>query len=137
MGSSPALQLARLNKSQTKIVSRTITAAFFAFAGVMHFINAPFYVSIVPPRLPQPLALVYISGIFESLGGIGLLIPKCRGFAGNGLILLLLAVFPANIYMFTKALQTEGVSLSTILLAMRLPLQFVLMALVNWVSKTS
>jgi uncharacterized membrane protein len=126
-----------LNKPRTEIVFRTITAAFFTFAGVMHFINAPFYVSIVPPRLPHPLALVYVSGIFESLGGIGLLVPKCRRFAGNGLILLLVAVFPANIYMFTKALQTEGISLPTILLAMRLPLQFVLIALVNWVSKPS
>jgi uncharacterized membrane protein len=125
-----------LNKPRTKSVSRTVTAAFFTFAGAMHFIHAPFYVSIVPPRLPHPLALVYISGVFESLGGIGLLVRKCRRFAGNGLILLLLAVFPANIYMFTRTLQTQGMSLPTILLAMRLPLQFVLIAVVSWVSKT-
>jgi uncharacterized membrane protein len=126
-----------LTKPRTKNVFRTITAAFFTFAGVMHFINVAFYVSIVPPHLPHPLALVYISGIFESLGGVGLLVPKCRRFAGNGLILLLLAVFPANIYMFTESLQTQGMSLPTILLALRLPLQFVLIALVNWVSKTT
>jgi uncharacterized membrane protein len=100
----------------------------------MHFVRAPFFVSIVPPQLSHPLALVYISGLFEILGGIGLLIPQSRRFAGKGLILLLLAVFPANIYMFTKTLHAEGASLHTILLAVRLPLQFVLIALVNWVS---
>lgn len=102
----------------------------------MHFIQASFFVSIVPPRLPHPLELVYISGVCEILGGIGLLVPKCRRFAGTGLILLLLAVFPANVYMFANALQTQGVALPTILLAVRLPLQFIMIALVNWVSKS-
>jgi uncharacterized membrane protein len=137
LSSLPALQSILLNKLRTKIGSRIITAAFFTFAGVMHFIRAPFFVSIVPPQLSHPLALVYISGSFEILGGIGLLVPQFRRFAGNGLILLLLAVFPANIYMFTKTLQTQGICLPTILLAIRLPLQFVLIALVNWVSKMS
>jgi uncharacterized membrane protein len=101
----------------------------------MHFVQAPFFVSIVPPRLPHSLALVYISGVCEILGGVGLLVPQGRTFAGTGLILLLLAVFPANVYMFTKTLQAQGMSLPTILLAIRLPLQFVMIALVNWVSK--
>jgi uncharacterized membrane protein len=126
-----------LNKLRARIGSRIITAAFFSFSGVMHFIRAAFFVSIVPPQLSHPLALVYISGIFEILGGIGLLVPTSRRFAGNGLVLLLLAVFPANIYMFTKTLHTQGASLHTILLAIRLPLQFVLIALMDWVSKAS
>jgi uncharacterized membrane protein len=120
---------------RVRIGSRIITAVYFTFAGVMHFIRTGFFTSIVPPQLSHPLALVYISGVFEILGGIGLLVPKSRRFAGKGLILLLLAVFPANIYMFTKTHHMLGASLHTILLGIRLPLQFVLIALVDRVSK--
>jgi uncharacterized membrane protein len=124
-----------MDRLQYKTLSRFLTAALFIGAGVLHFINTAFFVAIVPPVLPHPAALVYISGICEILGGIGLLVPRCRRPAGVGLILLLIAVFPANINMFAQSLHTQGLSVTSMLLASRLPIQVVLIALVNWVSK--
>ena len=74
-------------------------AAFFINVGIDHFINPDFYLSIMPPAFPLHLEAVYISGLFEVLGGLGVLIPRFRKFSGWGLIALLIAVYPANIYM--------------------------------------
>ncbi len=98
----------------------------FVLAGVNHFISPNFYVRIMPQYLPAHLALVYVSGFFEVLGGIGVLIPKLRRAAGWGLIALLIAVFPANIHMLIHAEQFPDIS--DWMLIARLPLQFVLIA---------
>ena len=87
----PPLQLAAL----------WLLAIFMVAIGVLHFVRPKPFVRIVPKFLPAPLALVYISGFFEILGGIGLLIPETRAWAAWGLIALYIAVFPANIYMLT------------------------------------
>jgi len=102
----------------------------FVSVGILHFSNAEFFVAIVPPYLPAPLALVYISGFFEIVGGLGVLLPKTRRLAGYGLIALLIAVFPANIHM---AMHPESFpDLSPIALYLRLPVQFLLIASVWW-----
>ena len=105
-------------------------ALFFIIAGTLHFTNASFYLTIVPLILPHRLALVYISGAFEILGGIGVLVPPCRRAAGYGLIALLVAVFPANIKMFADHFH-DGFSLVTAGLLLRLPLQFVFIVMVD------
>ena len=74
-------------------------AAFFINVGVDHFVNPEFYLSIMPPAFPLHLEAVYISGFFEVLGGVGVLIPRLRKIAGWGLVALLVVVYPANIYM--------------------------------------
>ena len=74
-------------------------AAFFIYFGIDHFINPDFYLSIMPPLFPLHEEAVYISGFFEIVGGIGVLIPRFRKIAGWGLVALLIAVYPANIYM--------------------------------------
>lgn len=84
-----------------------VLAIFFVGVGMTHFSNTAMFVSAVPPYVPKPIEMVYISGVFEILGGIGLLIPVVRKWAGVGLIVLLLAVVPANIHM---ALNTEQFS---------------------------
>ena len=96
----------------------------------MHFLRPLPYVHIIPPYLPYPLELVYISGACEILGGIGLLIPRLRRLAGYGLIALLVAVFPANVHMAVNQIGLPGVSIPPLLLWLRLPLQF---ALIAWV----
>ena len=78
---------------------RAIFAALFVAAGILHFVNTPAYVKIMPPFLPSPILLVQISGIAEVVGGIGLLLPQTRQAAAWGIIALLLAVWPANINM--------------------------------------
>jgi len=68
-------------------------------AGAMHFINPDFYLPMMPPYLPWHLALVYLSGVAEIVLGVGVLIPATRVVAAWGIILLLIAVFPANIHI--------------------------------------
>lgn len=80
-------------------VLRVFLAAMMVAVGAYHFIAPMPFVKIVPSFLPEPLLLVYVSGFFEILGGIGLLIPKVSRAAAWGLIALYLAVFPANINM--------------------------------------
>ncbi len=97
-------------------------AIFFIFFGIDHFINPDFYLSIMPPAFPLHKEAVYISGFFEILGGLGVLIFRFRKIAGWGLIVLLVTVYPANIYM---ALTPEAFpNISIELLYFRLALQF-------------
>lgn len=97
--------------------------------------NTDFYVAMMPPYLPYHLELVTISGVFEILGGIGFLIPRIRQWAGWGLILLLVAVFPANIHMALHPEQFAELA-PTWTLYLRLPIQFILISLVYWSMKT-
>ncbi len=105
--------------------------ALFVVAGLLHFVIPGTYVRVMPPYLPAHRLLVLVSGFFEIAGGVGLLVPRLRRAAAWGLLLLLVAVFPANIHM---ALHPEVVGSGVPLWALwlRLPLQFVLMAAVAW-----
>lgn len=76
-----------------------IMAALYVLAGINHFIHPETYLRIMPPWLPEPVLLVAVSGIAEILLGLGLLWTKTRRMAAWGIILLLVAVFPANIQM--------------------------------------
>ena len=82
-----------------RLILRLLLAALFLFAGTVHLINPTLFLPIMPPWIPFHIPCIVISGVFELLGGLGLLIPSRRvvTFAGWGLILLLIAVFPANI----------------------------------------
>lgn len=97
-------------------------SVFFIYFGIDHFINPEFYLSIMPPMFPLHLEAVYLSGLFEILGGVGVLIARTRSIAGWGLLVLLIAVYPANIYM---ALTPEAFpDIPLFVLYFRLALQF-------------
>jgi uncharacterized membrane protein len=84
----------------TRAVSRRLLAAFFVASGVNHFVSPRFYRAIVPPPLRDDAKLVVdVSGVAEVLGGLGVLLPGTRRAAGGALVALLVAVFPANLYM--------------------------------------
>ena len=100
-----------------------IVAAFFIGAGILHFVLLDFFSSIVPPYLDNPQALVKISGVFEILGGLGVLWSVSRPWAGWGLIALCCAVLPANIHMAMNPDQFSDIPVA--LLYLRLPLQAV------------
>jgi uncharacterized membrane protein len=120
--------------SVPKRISLLLLAAFFILAGLNHFLNKKFYVSMMPPYLPAHTALVYVSGLFEILGGIGVLFAKTRKWAGYGLIALMFAVFPANIYMaMNPTLFAQSAPLWALYL--RLPIQFVIMGWIYWTTK--
>jgi uncharacterized membrane protein len=110
---------------------RAVIGLFFVAAGANHFLNPGPYLSMMPGYLPHPATLVWISGVAEILGGIGILVPATRTFAGWGLILLLVAVFPANLNAAMHG--WPGVNLPSWGLWARLPLQFVF---IWWVYKT-
>jgi uncharacterized membrane protein len=74
-------------------------AVFFIGSGVNHFVIPDTYKQIVPPGWGDPAMLVQVSGVAEIAGGVGVLVPRTRRLSGIGLIALLAAVFPANLYM--------------------------------------
>ena len=106
---------------------------FYISVGVNHFTEPYWFLQIVPPYLPYKIELVYISGFLEIVLGVMLLIPKTRVYAGWGLIMLLIAVYPANIYLA----QTNGAAMNTTPLIAwgRLPFQFVFIGLAYWHTK--
>lgn len=105
------------------VVFRSLLALFFVVAGIAHFVFPDAYARIVPPYLPQPGLLVLISGIAEIAGGIGILVPITRRLAAFGLVVLLIAVFPANIYMAVAHIPFAGLAGKCWLQWLRLPLQ--------------
>lgn len=114
-----------------KEVLRGVLAVCIIIVGITHFLRPEQYARIVPPPFP-PLASVYVSGFFEILGGIGLLIPFVSVAAAWGLIALFIAVFPANIYMTLHNVKVEGIPHSQLLYLARLPFQAVLIAWAYW-----
>ena len=105
-----------------KKVARFFAGPVMIAAGVNHFINPEFYLNIVPQVLPAPEALVYVSGAAESLAGLGTMIPRTRRPAGWFLIVILVAVYPANVYMALNPDKFPSIP-QWVSLA-RLPLQF-------------
>jgi uncharacterized membrane protein len=109
-----------------KPIGKWLLAVLFVAAGVCHFALPDFFVRIMPPYLPWQRELVLISGAFEILGGVGLLVPPLRAAAAWGLIALLVAVFPANVHMALHP--DEFPQIPPAALWARLPLQAVLIA---------
>ncbi len=118
-----------------KLILRVLLAIFMIIAGTLHWVTPDPFVKIVPSFLPYPLALVYISGVFEILGGIGLLVPPVSIAAAWGLIALFIAVFPANINMAVNQIQMDGIPDSDLLRWGRLPFQAVLIAWAWWYTR--
>ena len=109
-------------------ILRWLLTVFMVGAGTMHFVAPATYLAITPEALPAKLALVYISGVAEIAGGLGLIHPKTRRWAAWGLIALLVAVLPANINMAINELPLGTTEVPTWALWARLPLQLVLIA---------
>ncbi len=113
-----------------KYLGLAVVFLWFMGGGITHFTGPDFFVSIVPPYLGYPLALVYISGVFEILGAIGILVPRTRQWAGNGLILLVICVTPANIHMWMNPQLFPEVP--ELLLSVRLVVQLLLLWCIWW-----
>jgi uncharacterized membrane protein len=111
-----------------KEIFRAILSVSIMVVGITHFVKPLEYASIVPPQFGDRLAMVYISGFFEILGGIGLLIPFVSVAAAWGLIALFIAVFPANIYQAIHSIPIEGIPHHPLFYWFRLPFQAVFIA---------
>ena len=105
-----------------KYILIIISSIFYVLVGIKHFIDPNFFLAIVPPYLPYHLELVYISGLFEILFGVMILIPKYRYWGSVGLILLLIAVFPANIYLFQSVEAQKAIGATQEIATWRLPI---------------
>ena len=123
----PATKSAKRSRSLVTEIFRVVLAISMIMVGTLHFTRADQFARIVPPPLPA-FEMVYISGVFEILGGVGLLIPFISVAAAWGLIALFLAVFPANIYQALNSVALDGVPPNPTLYWMRLPFQIVLIA---------
>ena len=123
------------NPHRIKEILRVIHAVAIIVVGITHFIVPEQYARIVPPQLPYPFELVYISGFFEILGGFGLVIPFVSVAAAWGLIALYIAVFPANINMAVNSIPIDGIPHIPLLYWARLPFQAVLIAWAYWYTR--
>ena len=111
----------------------------YVVAGVLHFVVPELYVQIIPPVFPAALALVYLSGLAEIAVGIGLLVPRTRRHAAWATVALLVAIFPANVYMATHGVVIEGLpgggDPSNVVRWGRLPVQAVLILWALWYTR--
>jgi len=124
--------------SRTKHVLLWVMAFLYVLAGFNHLVNPGFYVAIIPPGLPSPEWLNLLSGLAEIVLGVYVLEPRVRVLAAWGLIALLVAVFPANLYVASQNLGgpdfAPGAGNAFANWA-RLPLQFVFVAWAWWYTR--
>jgi uncharacterized membrane protein len=126
--------MARMRK--VRVVLRVVLSLGMMAIGAAHFLNPAPFVRIIPAWLPAPLVLVYVSGLFEVLGGAGLLLPATRRPAAWGLIALYIAVFPANVNMAVNHLSLDdGPPPPSWLLWLRLPLQALFIGWAYWIAR--
>ena len=118
-----------------KSILIVISSIFYTITGIKHFIEPDYFLSIIPPYLPFHIELVYISGFFEILFGLMILFPKYRYYGSIGLILLLIAVFPANIYLAQSKEAQEAIGTSQQIAIWRLPIQGILIWIAYWIRK--
>ena len=110
-------------------------SAGYIYIGIRHFIDPAFFLAIMPDYLPLHLEAVYLSGVFEILLGGMLLFKKYRKVAGWGLIALLIAVFPANIYLAQNEVAQQTLNISQTTAIVRLPFQALFIGLAYWHTK--
>lgn len=108
------------SKGDSVRVGRVLLGSLFIVGGIAHFVFTRAYANVVPDYLPAHSGVALISGAAEIAGGAGLLFPQTRRYAALGLVILLLAVFPANLWM---AQHPVRYGIPRWILWMRLPLQ--------------
>ena len=118
-----------------KLLTIVIMSIFYIRIGILHFTNPHFFLNIMPPYLPFHLELVYLSGVLEVFFGFLLLLKKYRFYAGWGLILLLIAVFPANIYLAQSIEAQNLLGITEKKALLRLPFQIPMLLLAYWHTK--
>ena len=106
----------------------------FIAVGIAHFKGPNKFVEIIPPILPFPLFLVYLSGGMEIVGGMAIIYPETRVLAGRFLALFLVGGYPANLYMWTHNIGFNGRMFSTQAHILRLIAQLLLIVIALYLS---
>ena len=119
--------------STIKRVLLWVMGVFYTFGGIMHFVQPDVYMPMMPPYLPLHLDLIYLSGLAEIIVGVGVLIPSTRRIAAWAMILLLIAIFPANLHIALYNVPVFGAEEGAgIFNWIRLPIQGVLILWAWW-----
>ena len=122
-------------KSKLKKFVIYLMSISYIVVGVTHFTNSEFFLNIMPDYLPWHLELVYLSGAFEILLGLLIVFKNTRKLAGWGLIALLIAVFPANIYLAQSDEAQQALEISKEMAIVRLPFQLLFIAIAFWFTR--
>ena len=117
--------------STPKRILLWVMAFLYVLAGFNHLVDPEFYLAIIPPQLPSPEWLNLISGLAEIVLGVALLEPRLRVFAAWGVVALLVAVFPANLYAAEQRIGTDSALAHNV----RLALQALLIAWAWWYTR--
>jgi uncharacterized membrane protein len=120
-----------------KTLSIYLMSFLYVYIGIKHFLDLEYFLNIMPHYIPYHSLMIYISGLFEILFGIMLLFRKWRRFASFGLILLLISVFPANIYLAQNVEAQEAINVTQKEAVLRLPFQLLFLAIAYWHSKNN
>lgn len=122
--------------TRAQLISAYLMALFYISAGVMHFVNSSFFEQIVPSVLPFPLLIVYLSGVAELALGAGLALPRTRRWAAWGVVALLVAVYPANLYHWLSDVKIDGLAVPAIYHPIRALVQLLLIAWAAWLARS-
>ena len=122
-------------KSKLKKFVIYLMSISYVGVGVTHFTHSEFFLNIMPDYLPWHLELVYLSGAFEILLGLLIVFKNTRKLAGWGLIALLIAVFPANIYLAQSGEAQQALEISKEMAIVRLPFQLLFIAIAFWFTR--
>ena len=118
-----------------KLISIYTLSLFYINIGISHFISPDFFKVIMPPYIPFSVFFVYLSGFFEILFGLMIIFKKSRYYGATGLCLLLIFVFPANVYLYQSYEAQEILNISKDGSFIRLFFQIPLLILAFWHSK--
>lgn len=122
----------KLSTTHIKNISIYIMSLLYILVGIKHFSDPNFFLKIMPKYLNYHLELVYLSGFFEILFGILLIFKKTRFFGAWGVFILLICVFPANIYLYNSEAAQIALAISKSQALIRLPFQIPLLILAYW-----
>ena len=118
-----------------KLITILVMSFLYIFIGAKHFTDPQYFVNITPPQVQHKLFAVYFTGVLEILGGLLILSKKTRKSGAYTLILLLIIVFPANIYLYLSEIPQELLGISKTQALTRMPFQAPLILLAYWHSK--
>ena len=119
--------------SSWRAAGRGALVIMFLFTGASHFTTMKYdFAAMIPAPLPNDLWVIYLTGVLEIAGAIGLLIPRTRKLAGICLVLLLVALFPANVYAALNEIPLRGEAPTP--LWIRGPIQLLFIGMVWWTS---
>ena len=116
----------------TKLITIYTLSILYIIVGWKHFVNPDFFIAIMPPFIPLHKACVFITGFLEILFGTLMLFNKTRTIGAWGIIVVLILVFPANIYLYVSEIPQELLNISKTQALIRMPFQIPLIMIAYW-----